>query len=67
MVADALDPEAYHGTRKQIGWFPLTKPTNIRLANLWGAQPSFVLHWHGAMFNSAKVATLLASSDSTQN
>lgn len=64
LMARALGARVYPGSRKEIGWFPLSLSSTGKqtpLAHL-AEEKTAVLHWHGDTFDLPAGATHLAAS-----
>lgn len=69
LLASVLGAEVYPGSRKEIGWFPVTLEPAAREDAVFGGLPaSFTpLHWHGDVFDLPTGATPLARSPLTRH
>ncbi len=69
LMARALGSKVYAGSRKEIGWGPITLTDVGRRSCLAGLQENKgqVLHWHGDTFDLPEGATLLASTEVARN
>ena len=69
LLASVLGAEVYPGSRKEIGWFPVTlEPDAHKDAVFSGLPPSFTpMHWHGDVFDLPSGATPLARSAQTRH
>ncbi len=69
LLAAALGAPVTPGTKKEIGWFPITLKQPARTDPLFKeAPPSFIpLHWHGDIFQLPEGAISLASSTLTEH
>jgi GMP synthase (glutamine-hydrolysing) len=69
LLASVLGAEVYPGSRKEIGWFPVTLEPEARADAVFsGLPPSFTpMHWHGDVFDLPAGATPLARSAQTKN
>ena len=69
LMARALGMKVYPGSRKEIGWGPITLTDEGRRSCLAGLQEieGQVLHWHGDTFDLPEGATLLASTEIARN
>lgn len=67
LLAATLGAKVYAGTRREIGWFPVTLTDPARTDPLFiGVPPRFTAcHWHGDVFDLPSGATHLASSELT--
>ncbi len=65
LLARALGARVYPGTRKEIGWAPLTLTEAGRQGPLGAIEGQSVLHWHGDTFDMPAGANLLASTPAT--
>lgn len=65
LIASVLGAEVYKNKTSEIGWFPVKKEADGKLAFL----PDFatVLHWHGDTFQLPAGASRIYSSDATEN
>jgi GMP synthase (glutamine-hydrolysing) len=69
LLASVLGAEVYPGSRKEIGWFPVTLEPEARKDPVFsGLPPSFTpMHWHGDVFDLPAGATSLARSAQTRH
>ena len=69
LMARALGTKVYPGSKKEIGWGPITLTDAGRQSCLAGLQDigGQVLHWHGDTFDLPEGATLLASTEVARN
>ncbi len=69
LMARALGANVYPGSRKEIGWGPITLTDSGGESCLSGLEDvdGQVLHWHGDTFDLPEGATLLASTDIAPN
>jgi GMP synthase-like glutamine amidotransferase len=69
LIASALDARVYPNPRKEIGWFPVWKPSSGVLPRVAAAIPdeSLVFHWHGDTFDLPAGAARFFSSDACEN
>jgi len=67
LLASTLGARVYPGTRKEIGWFPLTLTKAALTDGLFASAPGsfWALHWHGDVFDLPSDAVSLARSDLT--
>jgi len=65
LIADVLGAEVYKNEDKEIGWFDIYRPAEIKGTIVDSAFPEKleVFHWHGDTFDIPKGAQLLASSE----
>jgi GMP synthase (glutamine-hydrolysing) len=69
LLASVLGAEVYPGSRKEIGWYPVTLSPEARQDALFSGLPaSFTpMHWHGDVFDLPDGATTLARSALTRH
>ncbi len=67
LLAAALGAKVYKGTRREIGWSPVTLSSDARDDRLLKGVPEqfTAFHWHGDIFDLPKDSVTLASSEIT--
>ena len=69
LIASALGTNVYPNTKKEIGWFPLTKTNEGQSHNLLNDLPDnfIAFHWHGDTFDLPEKAIHLLQTDICRN
>lgn len=67
LIASTLGARVYSGSRKEIGWRPVTAFNTDKLPWAKSLDGQTVLHWHGDTFDVPNGATLFSSSKDYPN
>jgi len=69
LIADALGSRVYKNRHKEIGWYTISRSTEVDKTILSRAIPerAEVFHWHGDTFDIPHGAVTLASSEACKN
>lgn len=69
LVASVLGAKVYPNAHKEIGWFDINLTENAKKSVIFSNIPEnfTTMHWHGDTFDLPQNATLIASSQATQN
>jgi GMP synthase-like glutamine amidotransferase len=68
LIANSLGAKVYQNHKKEIGWFPIQKCSNLK-SKFFAKFPEEieVFHWHGETFDLPLGAELIASSKACKN